>query len=112
MLTECELGSNTMSAMYHGKTIASDSLAKITDYLDCSVDYLLGRVNTPDEIHLSSINNDEVEQIMTASKHEALLLIEFRNLNKQGKEYILQTLDLVKDKYKKSVSLSDMEDIG
>lgn len=45
MLVDCELGSNTMSALYHGKSIAFDSLAKIADYLDCSVDYLLGRDN-------------------------------------------------------------------
>lgn len=43
MLQDLDLGSNTMSAMYHGKTIASDSLARIADYLNCSVDYLLGR---------------------------------------------------------------------
>ena len=48
MLSDCELGSNTMSAMYHGKSIASSSLARIADYLDCSVDYLLGRTDNPD----------------------------------------------------------------
>ncbi len=48
MLLDCELGSNTMSAMYHGKSIASDSLAKIADYLGCSVDYLLGRTDNPE----------------------------------------------------------------
>lgn len=47
MLTDCDLGSNTMSALYHGKSIAFDSLAKIADYLDCSVDYLLGRTDNP-----------------------------------------------------------------
>ena len=48
MLIACELGSNTMSAMYHGKSIAFDSLAKIADYLYCSVDYLIGRTDNPD----------------------------------------------------------------
>ena len=48
MLIDCELGSNTMSALYHGKSIAFDSLAKIADYLDCSVDYLLGRTDNPE----------------------------------------------------------------
>ena len=55
MLAELSLGSNTMSALYHGKSIAFDSLAKIADYLDCSVDYLLGRVDTPNGTY--SINN-------------------------------------------------------
>lgn len=48
MLSDCGLGSNTMSAMYHGKSIASDSLARIADYLGCSVDYLLGRTDNPE----------------------------------------------------------------
>ena len=48
MLVELELGSNTMSNMRHGRTIASDSLACIADYLDCSVDYLLGRTDNPE----------------------------------------------------------------
>ena len=47
VLEDCELGSNTMSALYHGKSIAFDSLARIADYLDCSVDYLLGRTDNP-----------------------------------------------------------------
>ena len=51
MLIDCELGSNTMSALYHGKSIAFDSLAKIADYLDCSVDYLLGRTDKPEINH-------------------------------------------------------------
>ncbi|MCI8388039.1 MAG: helix-turn-helix transcriptional regulator [Clostridiales bacterium] len=48
MLIDCELGSNTMSALYHGKSIAFDSLARIADYLNCSVDYLLERTDNPE----------------------------------------------------------------
>ncbi len=48
MLKDLELGSNTMSHMRHGRIIASDSLACIADYLDCSVDYLLGRTDNPE----------------------------------------------------------------
>ena len=44
----CELGSNTFSHMLHGRSIAFDSLARIADYLDCSVDYLLGRTDNPE----------------------------------------------------------------
>ena len=47
MLEDLGLGSNTMSAMYHGKSIASDSLAKIATYLGCSTDYLLGNTDDP-----------------------------------------------------------------
>lgn len=47
MLEECGIGSNAMSHLLHGKAMAFDSLAKIADYLDCSVDYLLGRTDNP-----------------------------------------------------------------
>lgn len=43
ILTNCELGSNTFSHMLHGRSMAFDSLAHIADYLDCPIDYLLGR---------------------------------------------------------------------
>ena len=42
---------------------------------------------------------------------EELLISDFRTLNNQGQDYILQTMDMVKDKYKKSNMLSDMEKI-
>ena len=59
MLSDLGLGSNTMSAMYHGKALASDSLAKIADYLGCSVDYLLGRTDTPDADSSLKAHSDE-----------------------------------------------------
>ena len=46
MLSEVGLGSNTIAHL-QTSMIAADSLAKIADYLDVSVDYLLGRTDTP-----------------------------------------------------------------
>lgn len=43
MLVDLGLGINTISHMRHGQMLATDSLARIADYLDCSVDSLLGR---------------------------------------------------------------------
>ena len=48
ILNDCNLGKNSFSHMLHGNSIAFDSLAQIADYLDCSVDYLLGRTDDPD----------------------------------------------------------------
>lgn len=48
MLAELGLNKNSLSSMYNGSTIKADSLARIADYLDCSVDYLLGRVDKPE----------------------------------------------------------------
>lgn len=49
VLSECGLNKNTISTMISRKSwIKADSLAKIADYLDVSVDYLLGRTNKPE----------------------------------------------------------------
>lgn len=47
LLTDVGLGFNTMSNMKTSMPKA-DNLAKIADYLDCSVDYLLGRTDVPE----------------------------------------------------------------
>lgn len=47
MLKACELGINTVSKLADGKDIYSKNLAKIADYLNCSVDYILGRTDDP-----------------------------------------------------------------
>ena len=47
MLQELTLGQNTMPQLKRGQTISHRRLAKIADYLDCSVDYLLGRTDNP-----------------------------------------------------------------
>ena len=51
-------------------------------------------------------NND------TLNENENYLLNTFRNLSVQGQEYILQTIDMVKDKYKKDLYSSDSQKIG
>ena len=48
MLAACHLSINTVSSISRGGDILSQSLAKIADYLDCSVDYLLGRTDNPE----------------------------------------------------------------
>lgn len=55
----------------------------------------------------------ESEQIHTyhLCPKEEMLISDFRTLNEQGQEYILQTMDMVKDKYKKSNMFPDMEKI-
>ena len=47
MLEAIELGKNTMTN-FKTSMPKADNLAKIADYLDCSVDYLLGRTDNPE----------------------------------------------------------------
>ncbi|HAQ40136.1 MAG TPA: XRE family transcriptional regulator [Clostridiales bacterium] len=49
MLTELGFNQSLLSDMKRYNTVpASDKLAKIADYLDISVDYLLGRTDKPE----------------------------------------------------------------
>ena len=48
MLTVLEMGINTLSEFSNGRNISCVNLAKIADYLECSVDYLLGRTKELD----------------------------------------------------------------
>lgn len=49
MLEDCNLSKNALSSMLsRGSWLQSNNLAKIADYLDCSVDYLLGRTDVPE----------------------------------------------------------------
>lgn len=48
MLSDCEMNINAISEFAKGKQMSCISLARIADYLDCSVDYLLGRTDNPE----------------------------------------------------------------
>lgn len=54
MFLELDLNKNSLSSMYKGSMIKADSLARIADYLDCSVDYLLGRTDNLNVDHLNT----------------------------------------------------------
>lgn len=59
MLEDCGLNKNVLSSMQsRGSWLQSNSLAKITDYLNCSVDYLLGRTDTPTGTYSINGNNN------------------------------------------------------
>jgi len=48
MLADLDMGINAISEFSKGKHMSCISLARIADYLDCSVDYLLGRTDNPE----------------------------------------------------------------
>lgn len=48
VLSECDLGKNALSNMQSGGFFPRlENIVKIADYLNCSVDYLLGRTDIP-----------------------------------------------------------------
>lgn len=48
MLSDLNMGINTISELSRGKQLSYISFSRIADYLDVSVDYLLGRTDDPD----------------------------------------------------------------
>ncbi|MCM1132828.1 MAG: hypothetical protein NC340_05090 [Ruminococcus flavefaciens] len=54
VLSDCGINENTLKRMSDNRGMSSFSLAKIADYLNVSVDYLLGRTDDPE---LKSISN-------------------------------------------------------
>lgn len=48
LLEECKINRNFIYDLEHKNSApSSDKLERIADYLDCSVDYLLGRTDNP-----------------------------------------------------------------
>lgn len=63
MLEDCGLSKNMLSSMLSGGSIPkSENLAKIADYLDCSVDYLLGR--TEEKEKPTAPEGDELDELL------------------------------------------------
>lgn len=59
MLSDCGLSKNTLSSMQSGGYLPrAETLIKIADYLNCSVDYLLGRTDIPDINTVSKIDKE------------------------------------------------------
>lgn len=83
MYEKLQLNKNTLTNLYKGSMIKSDSLAKIADYLDCSVDYLLGRSN---QISTS-------QEVYTLNINEQHLIKEFRKLPKESQDNIIGFLN-------------------
>ena len=88
------ISTGNISDWKNGRSMPSASkLDILADYLDCSVDYLLGR--------------DEAisDNYIVSDKYEKMVIDQFRTLSDQGKEYILQTLAMAVNQYKKDITL-------
>lgn len=79
MLSSLKLGINTISEFSKGKELSCISLARIADYLNVSVDYLLGRTDTP-----------ELGIVTGLSSQEERLIEAFRSADDLGKLKIIQ----------------------
>lgn len=67
LLENCNLSINTVSELSKGKRMSYISFAKIAEALDCSMDYLMGRTDSP-TVSGNYINGDNnVQAIRTGN---------------------------------------------
>ena len=104
LLTDCQLGVNAIRQINDKKGMSSFSLARIADYLNCSVDYLLGRTERPDEVLSDSGSLEDCQQqsskngfniVIThseisidVSEHEFVSIKKYRDLDDHGKTVV------------------------
>lgn len=91
-LSDLHMGINTISALSKGKEISYVKMSEFAEYLNCSVDYLLGRTDNP-QLHTDT----------GVAQDENKLLTCFAALNDEGKEKAIERLEEMAalDKYKK-----------
>jgi len=66
MLSDCELGVNTLSSMQSGGFFPRlEAINKIADYLGVSVDYLLGRTENPNISVVQTVNGNNNHSVAT-----------------------------------------------
>lgn len=111
VLMECGLSENALKQMTDKQGIASFNLGKIADYLDCSVDYLLGRTDDPQShkvreissIQQSNVNSDNNTMSVNTSEVEKDGLMqefikEFDILAFSDKVKVMDFVDKLKNK--------------
>lgn len=75
VLESCGLSSNVINQISDKNGLSSFNLAKIADYLDCSVDYLLGRdnyANNGNSINTGNIHGDHNATITTSEQNSEI----------------------------------------
>lgn len=74
VLSTLNLNKNTLSNMYNGSMLRSDNLARIADYLGCSVDYLLGRTDEP-SLSTNVIGGDVAGGTVVQGAHHSSVVV-------------------------------------
>lgn len=73
LLENCELNKNTINKLAGGSDVGYQTIVKIADYLDCSVDLLLGREqnnNAPNDVRsaiielVNAVPDDRLDRLL------------------------------------------------
>lgn len=86
LLKKLEISSGNLEKWKNGASINSDYLCRIADELDCTSDYLLGRVDDPNwrihEIKITSPSGDDKVATVTKANQEELTATEIAAIKK------------------------------
>lgn len=101
-LSDLHMGINTISELSKGKEISYVKMYEFAEYLDCSIDYLLGRTDNP-QSHAGTIEKS------TLSEKEKTIINIFRSLNLEGQDIVFNTIQGIEEsgRYKKRSELSE-----
>lgn len=83
-LSDLQLGINTISELSKGKEMSYVRFSAIAEYLDCSVDYLLGRTDNPEIATIKIAGNNS----LTEEEQEVLTLM--NTMNEEGIKQIVK----------------------
>ena len=83
MLEDCKLSKNTLSRLNNGQFPSCECIAKIADFLQCSIDYLMCRTDNPNIARENLIN----QQVTNSPANGSI------TLNANGKKTEIETLE-------------------
>lgn len=101
MLSSCELSKNAISSMLsRGSMLRADNLAKIADYIGCSIDHLMGRENTTTVgFDINSTDKkllDDFHKLDSRDQREVLAIISYKLDESKKANYCTSTPDSLK----------------
>ncbi|MDY4414075.1 MAG: hypothetical protein SPE43_06925 [Ruminococcus sp.] len=103
MLSDCDLNVNTLNQISDKKGISCFGLERIADYLDVSVDYLLGRTDEPktiNQINTGDVGNNSNVNINKSSFSDTdnELISEFKKLTFNDKAKVMSLIAELSEK--------------
>lgn len=104
LLEDVGLGFNTMSNMKNSMPKA-DNLAKVADYLDCSIDYFLGRTENPTSHKACSPDNIVIGE-------EKEIIDFYNNMNEDGRKALRDYIEYISTKVEYKKSSASQQNIG
>lgn len=100
VVKELKIAAGSITKWKNGSVPNADTVLKLAEYFGVSTDYLLG---------VTDRSNPAEPPAPEMTEQDKEFCSDYLNLSEQGKEYMRQTMDMVKEKYIKDTNISNME---